>query len=75
MLGKLFDAVFGCSHSRYSFPLSVHAGGNPAAAKRTYVACLECGKEMPYDWENMAIVRTAAKAHRYPHSLMTNQTV
>lgn len=22
----------------------------------TYVACLECGKEFPYDWQEMKIV-------------------
>jgi len=25
---------------------------------RTYVACLECGKELPYDWQTMRRIKT-----------------
>jgi hypothetical protein len=27
----------------------------------TYVVCLDCGKEFPYDWQRMEIVRTSGK--------------
>jgi hypothetical protein len=59
MLGKLYDAFFGCRHSRYSFPVTVrHARRRPQAAglTGTYVACLDCGKEFPYDWQEMKVI-------------------
>ncbi|MGD0214827.1 MAG: hypothetical protein ABSB87_16490 [Terriglobales bacterium] len=59
MLSKLMDAVFGCRHARYSFPITVRAGSrrNPKAQRTgTYVACLDCGKEFRYDWQEMKIV-------------------
>lgn len=27
----------------------------------TYVVCLDCGEEFPYDWQAMAIVRSPKK--------------
>lgn len=27
----------------------------------TYVACLECGAELAYDWKKMELVRTSGK--------------
>jgi hypothetical protein len=59
MLLKLIDAVFGCRHARYSFPITVRAGsrrGSAAQRTGTYVACLDCGKEFKYDWQEMKIV-------------------
>jgi hypothetical protein len=59
MLLKLIDAVFGCRHARYSFPITVRAGsrrGNATQRTGTYVACLDCGKEFKYDWQEMKIV-------------------
>lgn len=66
MIGKFFDAFFGCRHSRYSFPVSVRkASRRPQAAALTgtYVACLDCGKEFPYDWEEMKVI-TSPERHR-----------
>ncbi len=28
----------------------------------TYVVCLDCGKEFPYDWQEMRVVTHAKKA-------------
>jgi hypothetical protein len=52
------DALFGCVHHRYSFPITVKKGprSRAAFATGTYVVCLDCGKEMPYDWKQMKIV-------------------
>jgi hypothetical protein len=64
MLSKLMDAMFGCRHTRYSFPLTVRAGSrrNPTAQRSgTYVACLDCGKEFRYDWQEMKIVGSQAR--------------
>jgi len=62
MMAKLFDAVFGCWHSHYSFPITARRGSNrnnfgaTVAQSGTYVVCLDCGKEFPYDWKAMKIV-------------------
>jgi hypothetical protein len=58
MFAKLIDAVFGCRHARYSFPITVRAGSrrNPTMRTGTYVACLDCGREFRYDWHEMKIV-------------------
>ena len=64
MFAKLLDAMFGCRHARYSFPITVRAGARrTATAQRTgtYVACLDCGKEFSYDWEEMKVVRSEAR--------------
>ena len=56
---SLFDIVFGCSHKRCSFPMTTRGKRrSPAAAVTgTYVVCLNCGKEFPYDWKTMKMVR------------------
>jgi hypothetical protein len=58
MLSRLLGGLFGCWHSRYSFPITVKKGLRSAAAlpTGTYVVCLDCGKEFPYDWKAMKIV-------------------
>jgi hypothetical protein len=63
MLTKLMDAMFGCRHARYSFPITVRAGSrhNHAAQRPgTYVACLDCGREFRYDWQEMKIIGSQA---------------
>lgn len=47
-LDWLFSEVFGCLHTRTTFPQ-----GN---IKALHVTCLECGKELAYDWEEMRVV-------------------
>jgi hypothetical protein len=76
MIAKLFDAFFGCSHSHYSFPRSSRTGARRTAAASltgTYVACLDCGKELPYDWEAMKVVSSAAQSRKYLHALATKE--
>ncbi|HVI78097.1 MAG TPA: hypothetical protein VM715_08015 [Candidatus Acidoferrum sp.] len=66
MIGKLIEAVFGCRHSRYSFPVNVRrAKRRPQAAALTgtYVVCLDCGKEFAYDWQEMKVI-TSPEEHR-----------
>jgi hypothetical protein len=60
---SLLDLVFGCSHKNCSFPITAKGKTalrrSPAASLTgTYVVCLDCGKEFPYDWQAMKIVRT-----------------
>lgn len=59
MFSRLVDAMFGCWHSHYSFPITVRASARRSRAAfrtGTYVVCLDCGKEFPYDWHEMKVV-------------------
>ncbi len=59
MVAKLFDVFFGCWHTHYSFPLTVRPGvrrNRAASVTGTYVVCLDCGKELPYDWQEMRVI-------------------
>ena len=60
MISRFLDSLFGCTHGHYSFPITVKKGRRSPAAfvTGTYVVCLDCGKEMPYDWKQMKIVRS-----------------
>lgn len=79
MISKLMDAVFGCRHARYSFPITVRANarrGSASAKTGTYVACLDCGREFRYDWQEMKIVgaKTVALQAKEPaHALVTEE--
>jgi hypothetical protein len=56
MLNALLNIVIGCSHRTTSFPLTPRQNRDSYAGRRkTYVACLECGKEFEYDWQEMRI--------------------
>ena len=64
MLARVVDMFFGCWHKRYSFPITARAGQRRAEAAiptGTYVVCLDCGKEFPYDWKAMKIVSPSFK--------------
>ena len=55
-----FNLMFGCSHRRLSFPITVRGTrrrSKAASVTGTYVVCLECGQEFPYDWNEMKVVR------------------
>jgi hypothetical protein len=71
MIAKMFDTFFGCRHSRYSFPITVRRNsGRSQAAKLTgtYVVCLDCGKEAPYDWNEMKVISSPSDARHYTQS-------
>jgi len=76
MLGRLFDTVFGCWHNHYSFPITVRRGArrnSAASLTGTYVVCLECGKELPYDWKEMRILGSPSQVRHYAQSLATKE--
>jgi hypothetical protein len=52
----LFRVLFGCAHTRTTFP-STKAEVSPDGKIRsqTRVTCLNCGEELPYDWQKMEI--------------------
>jgi hypothetical protein len=53
MLQSLINTLFGCSHQRTTFPLTL----TRSARNATYVTCLDCGKEFAYDWQTMRMGR------------------
>lgn len=65
MISQLFDAVFGCRHSHYSFPITVRKNfrRGASAITGTYVVCLDCSRELPYDWKEMKIVSAQRQTH------------
>lgn len=65
MIARLFDAFFGCWHSRYSFPITVRKSARHGASSLTgtYVVCLDCGKELPYDWREMRVISGSKADH------------
>jgi hypothetical protein len=70
----MVDALFGCWHSHYSFPITVRAGSRrhgAAVRAGTYVVCLDCGKELAYDWREMRVVEPQRKASA--RSLVTKE--
>src|SRR5436190_9865952 len=72
MIAKLMDAVFGCRHSRFSFPVTIRGAARrpqAAALTGTYVACLECGSEFPYDWQEMRVITSSAERRQYVAAL------
>jgi hypothetical protein len=75
-MGKVFNALFGCWHLRYSFPITVKPGvrrNKAAALTGTYVACLDCGKEFAYDWQEMKVVTGAQRQTSGVRSLATKE--
>jgi len=74
MLNKMMDAVFGCRHARYSFPLTIRANSHRAASASrigTYVVCLDCGREFAYDWQEMRVAD--ASPNKAVRSLVTKE--
>jgi len=74
MIAELFDLVFGCHHSRYSFPVTIRGSARrpqAGALTGTYVACLDCGKEFPYDWQEMRVITSRTERQEYGAALAT----
>jgi hypothetical protein len=80
MIAKLVDTFFGCWHNRYSFPITMRSrarqGAGPSAAASLtgmYVVCLDCGKELPYDWQEMKVIGSPSEARHYARELATRE--
>ena len=59
---RALEILFGCHHGVYSFPLTVKEKARrrgAALATGTYVVCLDCGREFPYDWNTMKRLKSA----------------
>jgi hypothetical protein len=63
---RFVATLFGCGHQRCTFPITAKKQGAAMPEGKdcgnTYIVCLDCGKEFPYDWQKMKVVaaRTAA---------------
>jgi hypothetical protein len=60
MLQSLVNTLFGCAHSRTTFPMTPGRRNGAPTGKNatqlgTYVVCLDCGKEFAYDWRTMRV--------------------
>jgi hypothetical protein len=76
MIGRIFDTFFGCWHTHYSFPITLRGKARRSQAASltgTYVACLDCGKELPYDWKEMKVISTTSEQRHYSQSLATKE--
>ncbi len=58
MISNLIDSLFGCSHKRITFPITIKPSprANAGAPTGTYVVCLDCGGEFAYDWKAMKVL-------------------
>ena len=58
-LRGLTDYLYGCSHRRTTFPITLRAtvagDGQPRTEGETYIVCLDCGRHLSYDWAAMRI--------------------
>jgi hypothetical protein len=73
-MAHFLDALFGCRHSHHTFPITVRARSrrnSAAALTGTYVACLDCGKEFPYDWQDMKMITSVGAASNQVGALAT----
>ncbi len=76
MMAKVIDVLFGCRHPRYSFPVTIRGTAHrpqAAALTGTYVACLDCGREFPYDWQEMKVITSQAERREYVAAVATKQ--
>jgi hypothetical protein len=44
--------ILGCRHSKTTWPQTP-----VGVTRREHVTCVECGREMRYDWDEMRVVR------------------
>jgi hypothetical protein len=64
---RVLDALFSCRHKKLSFPITVRGARHrvrAASLTGTYVVCLDCGHEIPYDWNDMKVIREASPPQR-----------
>jgi hypothetical protein len=60
MLEKVAAILFACGHRNYSFPVTIKTLRQRSSAPAgMYVVCLDCGRELPYDWSRMKLASPA----------------
>lgn len=76
MFARLLDTVFGCWHLHYSFPITPrhrYRRTRAASLTGTYVVCLGCGTELPYDWNAMKVVSSTEVNTKLAPSLVSKE--
>jgi hypothetical protein len=76
MFAKLFNVFFGCWHTHLSFPITLRPGARrnlAATMTGTYVVCLDCGAEMPYDWKEMKLAGAPVERRDRVRALATKE--
>jgi len=57
---RFVSSLFGCTHQNCTFPITAKTpkvlSSDGKISKTTYIVCLDCGKEFPYDWQAMKVV-------------------
>jgi hypothetical protein len=64
MLQAVLNTMLLCRHRRTTFPVT--PGRAAATLPRTYIACLDCGSELPYDWNQMRVISARDPADPSP---------
>jgi predicted transcriptional regulator len=63
---RFVASLFGCAHRHCTFPITSKKLGaalpEDKACRNTYIVCLDCGREFPYDWQQMKVVAAAKRA-------------
>ena len=60
-------SLFGCSHEKTTFPITLKGSERvPSNFPRTYIVCLDCGKELPYSWAEMKVVKRTRFTMAFP---------
>ena len=61
---ELLSRLFGCWHRHCSFPITLRVRPQSSFPTRTYIVCLDCGKQLPYDWNEMKLLKPSTERHR-----------
>ena len=67
MLQSFLNSLFGCNHRNTTFPQTPVRRNSaylaPGVARHgMYVTCLDCGKELDYNWEEMRIGKAVERS-------------
>ena len=56
MIDLVVRMLFRCSHKHLTRPITL-VDGSGGQRRGTYVGCLDCGAELPYNWDTMRVAR------------------
>lgn len=60
MFRNLLEGWYGYPHIHCTFPITLRDASQcdtSSSSTRTYFVCLDCGKEFPYDWREMKVLK------------------
>ena len=69
---SILGLFVGCRHKQHTFHFTIRGTtrrSGVASITGTYVVCLDCGKEIPYDWNEMKLARSESQASRGGNSI------